>query len=96
MEGLNCAFMGLINPGEEVILFDPSFSGYRIYIQMAGGKAIGIPLIPRYNVLLIGLSKRRLNFLPRLKPESIQMKKISGILISRPYRNLLMKRQRSC
>jgi len=35
--------MGLVNPGEEVILFDPSYDCYRPQIQMAGGKTIGIP-----------------------------------------------------
>ena len=42
--------MGLVNPGEEVILFDPSYDCYRPQVQMAGGKTIGIPLIPRFNV----------------------------------------------
>lgn len=50
MEGLYCAIMGLVNPGEEVILFDPSYDCYRPQVQMAGGKSIGIPLIPRKNV----------------------------------------------
>jgi aspartate/methionine/tyrosine aminotransferase len=44
--------MGLVNPGEEVILFDPSYDCYRPQVQMAGGKTIGIPLIPRFNVIL--------------------------------------------
>lgn len=50
VEGLYCAIMGLVNPGEEVILFDPSYDCYRPQVQMAGGKSIGIPLIPRKNV----------------------------------------------
>jgi len=43
--------MGLVNPGEEVILFDPSYDCYRPQIQMAGGKTIGIPLRPKKHVL---------------------------------------------
>jgi aspartate/methionine/tyrosine aminotransferase len=43
--------MGLVNHGEEVIVFDPSYDCYRPQVQMAGGKTIGIPLRPKKSVL---------------------------------------------
>jgi aspartate/methionine/tyrosine aminotransferase len=51
----------LLNPGEELILFDPSYTCYRPQVQMAGGKTIGIPLIPRKTVYLLELSNPRKN-----------------------------------
>ena len=47
-EALFDAFMGILNPGDEVIFFDPAYDCYRSQIQMAGGKAIGLPLQPRH------------------------------------------------
>ena len=52
VEGLFCSIIGLVNPGEEVITFDPSYDCYRPQVQMAGGKTVGIPLIPRKSVIL--------------------------------------------
>lgn len=49
--GLYCCILSLVNHGDEVIIFDPSYDCYRPQVQMAGGKSIGIPLIPRKNVL---------------------------------------------
>jgi aspartate/methionine/tyrosine aminotransferase len=43
--------MGLVNPGEEVIIFDPAYDVYRPQVQMAGGKTIGITLKPRKKVI---------------------------------------------
>lgn len=51
VEGLYCCFAGLVNEGEEVILFDPSYDCYRPQVQMSGGKCVGIPLKPRTNVI---------------------------------------------
>jgi len=62
VEALYCSIMGLVNPGEEVIVFDPSYDCYRPQVQMAGGKTIGIPLIPRKTVTLIELSNLRKSF----------------------------------
>ena len=42
--------MGNVNPGDEVLFFDPSYDCYRPQIQMAGGKAIGLPLRPKKSV----------------------------------------------
>ena len=50
VEGLFCSIMGNVNPGDEVLFFDPSYDCYRPQIQMAGGKAIGLPLRPKKSV----------------------------------------------
>lgn len=43
-EALFSTLMGLINPGDEVILFDPSYDGYAPDVVMAGGVAVRVPL----------------------------------------------------
>lgn len=40
--------MALVDEGDEVVFFDPSYDCYRAQIQMAGGKSIGIPLKPKH------------------------------------------------
>ena len=50
VEGLYCSTLALVNPGDEVLQFDPSYDCYRPQVQMAGGKTIGIPLKPRNSV----------------------------------------------
>lgn len=49
-EALYCCIMGLVNEGEEVIIFDPAYDVYRPQVQMAGGKTIGIQLRPKKRV----------------------------------------------
>lgn len=41
---LYCALQGLLNPGDEVILFEPSFDIYTSQVRMAGGIPIFVPL----------------------------------------------------
>ena len=38
-EGLFCSFLALLNPGDEVILFEPYYDSYLAAIQMVGAKA---------------------------------------------------------
>ncbi|TQS36891.1 hypothetical protein Golomagni_02653 [Golovinomyces magnicellulatus] len=45
-EGMLCAFMGFIEPGDEVILFEPFFDQYISNIEMAGGKIVYVSLNP--------------------------------------------------
>lgn len=45
-EGMLSAFMGFIEPGDEVILFEPFFDQYISNIEMAGGVIKYIPLHP--------------------------------------------------
>ena len=46
-EALFCCFMGLMDPGDEAILFDPSYDCYRAQVQMAGGRTRAVPLKPK-------------------------------------------------
>lgn len=45
-EGMLCAFMAFIEPGDEVIVFEPFFDQYISNIQMPGGKVVYVPLHP--------------------------------------------------
>jgi len=43
-EGIFCAITACIRPGDEVIVFDPVYDSYEPAIELAGGKAIHVPL----------------------------------------------------
>lgn len=43
------AFMGFIEPGDEVIVFEPFFDQYISNIEMPGGKVVYVPLHPPEN-----------------------------------------------
>jgi len=43
-EGIFCAVMACIRPGDEVIVFDPCYDSYEPSIELAGGRAVHIPL----------------------------------------------------
>ena len=45
-ELLLCAFMGILNPGDEAVVFDPYFDIYVPQIRMAGGVPVAVPLLP--------------------------------------------------
>ncbi|OJJ49465.1 hypothetical protein ASPZODRAFT_14180 [Penicilliopsis zonata CBS 506.65] len=45
-EGMLSAFMGFIEPGDEVIIFEPFFDQYISNIEMPGGKIRYVPLHP--------------------------------------------------
>lgn len=42
--GIFCAVMACIQPGDEVIVFDPCYDSYEPSIELAGGRAVHIPL----------------------------------------------------
>jgi hypothetical protein len=92
VEGLFCSIIGLVNPGEEVITFDPSYDCYRPQVQMAGGKTIGIPLIPRVTVLILLFSKASKILSAKLRMELSLMKMTNGTSITKVLKKLLMKR----
>jgi methionine aminotransferase len=43
-EGIFCAIMAAVRPADEVIVFDPCYDSYEPSIELAGGRAIHIPL----------------------------------------------------
>ena len=43
-EGIFCAVTACVQPGDEVIVFDPCYDSYEPAIELAGGRAIHIPL----------------------------------------------------
>jgi methionine aminotransferase len=45
-EGIFSAVLALVHPGDEVILFDPSYDSYAPAVLLAGGRPIRIPLAP--------------------------------------------------
>ena len=47
VEGIFSSIMGIVDEGDEVIIFDPAYDCYRAQIQMAGGIVNSIPLKPK-------------------------------------------------
>lgn len=45
-EGILSAFMGFVEPGDEVIVFEPFFDQYISNIEMPGGKLVYVPMRP--------------------------------------------------
>lgn len=45
-EGIFCAVMACVRPGDEVILLDPCYDSYEPAIELAGGRAVHVPLAP--------------------------------------------------
>jgi methionine aminotransferase len=43
-EGIFCAVMACVHPGDEVLVFDPCYDCYEPAIELAGGRAIHVPL----------------------------------------------------
>ncbi|KAK8217324.1 arylformamidase [Zalaria obscura] len=48
-EGMLSAFMAYVEPGDEVIVFEPYFDQYISNIEMPGGKVVYVPLHPPEN-----------------------------------------------
>lgn len=46
-EGIFCAVMACVHPGDEVIMFDPCYDSYQPSVELAGGRAIHVPLSSR-------------------------------------------------
>jgi len=43
-EGIFCAIMACVRPGDEVLMFDPCYDSYEPSVELAGGRAVHIPL----------------------------------------------------
>ncbi|MBM4073518.1 MAG: aminotransferase class I/II-fold pyridoxal phosphate-dependent enzyme [Planctomycetes bacterium] len=62
--GLVLALMVALNPGDEVIVFDPYFAGYPHFVTLAGGEPVWIDTYPDFD---IDLNKGRDALTPRTK-----------------------------
>ena len=62
--GLVLAMLSLVNPGDEVIVFDPYFVMYKALTQLAGGKTVVIDTYPDFR---IDLAKVAAAITPRTK-----------------------------
>ena len=45
-EALAVSLLGLLNPGDEVLVLDPAYDSYRPIIELAGAVPVGISLLP--------------------------------------------------
>ncbi len=45
-EAITAALLGLLEPGDEVVLFEPFYDSYRAAVAMAGAEARFVPLMP--------------------------------------------------
>lgn len=45
-EGINVMMMALVNPGDEVIIPNPSYASYDLAVYLAGGKPVNVALRP--------------------------------------------------
>lgn len=45
-EGIFCAVTAVVRPGDEVIVLDPVYDSYEPAIELAGGRAVHVPLCP--------------------------------------------------
>jgi methionine aminotransferase len=43
---LYCAITACVRPGDEVIVFDPAYDSYEPAIELSGGRAVHLPLLP--------------------------------------------------
>ncbi len=62
--GLVLAMLALVNPGDEVIIFDPCFVSYPSLVRLAGGKCVFIETYPDFR---IDLDRVRDAITPRTK-----------------------------
>lgn len=62
--GLVLALLCTLNPGDEVVMFDPYFAGYPPFITLAGGKAVCIDTYPDFR---IDVDRVRASITPRTK-----------------------------
>ena len=65
-EALNNAVMAFVDPGDEVMIFTPAFMNYAALIEMAGAKAVSVPL-RKENQLQIDPAEVERNITPRTR-----------------------------
>jgi aspartate/methionine/tyrosine aminotransferase len=62
--GLVLALLAMVNPGDEVIVFDPYFVSYPPLVELAGGRAVFVDTYPTFHV---DLDRLRAAITPRTK-----------------------------
>jgi N-succinyldiaminopimelate aminotransferase len=45
-EGIAAALLALVDPGEEVVALEPCYDSYAAGVALAGGRLVGVPLVP--------------------------------------------------
>lgn len=65
-EALNNAFLALVNPGDEVIVFSPAFITYENMVRMCGGTLVTLPL-RREDGFQINIERLKAAITPRTK-----------------------------
>lgn len=45
-EALFCAIAAVVNPGDEVIVFDPAYDSYEPVVRLQGGRTVHVPMHP--------------------------------------------------
>jgi N-succinyldiaminopimelate aminotransferase len=74
-EAIASALLGLLNPGDEVILFEPFYDSYRACVAMAGATPRFVALRPEGGRFVFDESDLRRAFTPRTR----------GILVNSPH-----------
>lgn len=72
-EALDIAIRTIVNPGDEIIVIEPSYVSYSPIIEMAGGKVVNIQALPNFDF--------------KLQPEQLEKvitDKTKGIIICSP------------
>jgi methionine aminotransferase len=50
-EAIFCAVQAVVHPGDEVIVFDPSYDSYEPSVELAGGRCVHVPLaLPEFRI----------------------------------------------
>lgn len=57
-EAIFCALAGYIDPGDEVLVFDPTYSLYSTCVSAVGGVTVSVPLSPDFRVEPDELARR--------------------------------------
>lgn len=80
-EALAATFLGLINPGDEVIMFEPFYDSYRACVAMAGATARFVTLTPAE----VGHGEAHFVFDETALRNAFKSEKIKAILVNTPH-----------
>lgn len=74
--GLHCFINGLLDPGKELVTFEPMFPMYLDHIDLAGGKLRSVPLL---------INDNKWNFNPDQLYDALSQKDVSVFLFNSPH-----------